>query len=62
MYYSLRKKGVSLSLETIVIAIIILIVLILIVTFIIKFGADTIPIIGNQANNSASLLKDIPRP
>lgn len=51
-----NKKGVSLSLETIVIAILVLLALILVVFFIVKYGGQLGSSIKEQANISASLL------
>lgn len=57
----MHKKGVSLSLETIVIAILVLFALALIVFFIVKYGGSLSQSIKQQANISVSLLpKNLP--
>ncbi len=58
----MNKKAVSLSLETVVIAIIVLVVLTFIVLFIIRQGGQLGSVLGEQANTSASLLpKNLPQ-
>ncbi len=58
----MNKKAVSLSLETVVIAVIVLVVLALILFFILKYGGYLGSNIGEQAKQSSSLLTDITAP
>jgi len=58
----MHKKGVSLPLETIVIAIIVLIVLILVIFFIVKYGGQLGSSLGEQARQSTSLLPNVTAP
>jgi hypothetical protein len=52
----MNKKGFSLSLETVVVAIIVLIVLILVAFFVLKYGGLLGSSLRDQANNSIALL------
>ncbi len=52
----MNKKAVSLSLETLVIAIVVLIVLFLVAFFIVKYGGQAGSIFGEQARTSTFLL------
>jgi len=56
----MNKKAVSMSLETVVVAIIVLIVLFVIGFFVIKYGGDLGNVIKTQANTSASLIPKLP--
>ncbi len=58
----MSKKGFSLSLETVVIAIVILVAAILIIFFILKYGGQLISGIGQQAKSSTALLPNITAP
>ncbi|MBS3152864.1 hypothetical protein J4230_05660 [Candidatus Woesearchaeota archaeon] len=58
----MSKKGVSLSLETIVVTILILVALILIIIFVLKYGGQLSSSIGQQAKTSASMLPNITTP
>ncbi len=54
--HKMNKKGTSLALETIIIAIIILVVIALVIIFIIKYGGSVSNMLVDQANTSASLI------
>jgi len=58
----MSKKGVSLSFETVIIAIIILVVLVLTIYLVIKFGGTLGSTIGQQAKASITLLPNITAP
>lgn len=55
----MSKKGVSLSLETVVIAIIILVVLAAVLFFIIKYGGNLGTMFSQQAGQSSALLSNV---
>ena len=58
----MSKKGFSLSLETVAIAIIILVVAFFIIFFILKYGGQLTFGIGQQAKSSTALLPNITGP
>ena len=58
----MHKKAVSLSLETVVIAIIVLVVLVLVISFIVKYGGQLGFSLGEQARQSTSLLPNVTAP
>ncbi|MBI2148741.1 hypothetical protein HYU23_03605 [Candidatus Woesearchaeota archaeon] len=58
----MSKKGMTLSLETVVIAIIILVVLILVLVFVLKYGGQLTSSLGEQAKTTAKLVPNITTP
>ena len=58
----MQKKGVSLPLETVVIAIIVLVVLVLVIFFIARYGGQLGSSIGDQAKQSTNLLPNLSAP
>ena len=58
IHAKMNKKAVSLSFETVIIAIIVLVVLALVVFFILKYGGQLGSALGEQAKANAALLPE----
>ena len=54
------KKGVSLSIETVVIALIVVVVLVVVIIFFYKNGGSLFNSLSDRVNSAIAMSKDIP--